>query len=342
MWDLILTGAYTVPSILKIVNEEWGFRNRQGRKIGLSSIYKIFTNPFYAGLFSWKGEIKEGKQEPIITMEEFDKAQIILGKKGKPRNMIHQHAYTGIIKCSECESMITAEPPKIKTNKGDGKVHTYNYMRCTKRKKVESKCLQKCIRVEQLEEQIDEKLLDIEISEDIQKWVFKQIRQETEDDVKKFASERANMQKAYNENELMIETLTKKLLKGVIDDLTYKSSHSSFEMERARIKQAMTDYDKKKDNWIAKAENYFQFATEAHKAFNKATPEKRREILVYLSSNLFLKDKKLILEAKLPFDAIKDGVIRTKQIFGSFEPLKGLMDKPNKALEDKVSTIWSG
>src|SRR6266567_4330417 len=58
MWDLMLSGVHTPPSILEIANHEWGFRTRQSRKKGgkplaRSSIYRIFTRPFYYGSFEF-------------------------------------------------------------------------------------------------------------------------------------------------------------------------------------------------------------------------------------------------------------------------------------------------
>ena len=64
MRDLMLTGAYTPPQILEIANEKWGFRTRKFKNIGgkplsRSVIYKIFTNPFYSGLFEYQGSRTE-------------------------------------------------------------------------------------------------------------------------------------------------------------------------------------------------------------------------------------------------------------------------------------------
>ena len=46
IFELMLTGNYTPPKILKKANEEWGLRTRTGKKIARSSIYRILTNPF--------------------------------------------------------------------------------------------------------------------------------------------------------------------------------------------------------------------------------------------------------------------------------------------------------
>ncbi len=113
MWSLMLSGNYKPPKILEMANE-WGLRTQKHKRIGgkplsRSSIYKIFTNPFYCGLMSKNGNIYKGNHEPIITPDEFDRVQALLGRKGKPRPKKHFFAYTGLIKCKECDGAITAD-----------------------------------------------------------------------------------------------------------------------------------------------------------------------------------------------------------------------------------------
>lgn len=90
MWQLMITGSYTPPRILKIANEDWGYRTRKTKRLGgkplsRSGIYKIFTNIFYAGILEHKNRQFEGKHEPMITLDEYDRVQVLMGRKGKPR-----------------------------------------------------------------------------------------------------------------------------------------------------------------------------------------------------------------------------------------------------------------
>ena len=106
MWDIMLTGNSTPPRILGVANKEWGFRTRRFKRIGgnelsRSGIYKIFTNQFYAGIIKYGGRQYEGKHDPMITLEEYDRVQILLGRKGKPRPKRHTFAFTGFIRCEE-------------------------------------------------------------------------------------------------------------------------------------------------------------------------------------------------------------------------------------------------
>src|SRR3989338_7095794 len=138
-WDLMLTGSYTPPKILEILNNEWGFRTRKGKRKGNKpirrhTIYGIYTNPFYAGTIVWNGARYSGKQEPMVSLEEFDRVQIILGRKGKPRPKQHIFPFTGAIRCGECGCLITAIE-KTKIIKTTGKLKTFTYYFCTRKKK---------------------------------------------------------------------------------------------------------------------------------------------------------------------------------------------------------------
>ena len=66
-WDRMLTGAYTVPEVVGILNDEWGYitrpskrtvpaaRQHGGGPLSLPSAYKLFHNPYYTGHFVVSG-----------------------------------------------------------------------------------------------------------------------------------------------------------------------------------------------------------------------------------------------------------------------------------------------
>lgn len=340
IWDFALTGNYSGPKLLKKA-EEMGLKNRKGGKIPLSNFYKILSNPFYAGMISWNGELKQGAHDPMVSLQEFEDVQTILKLGNQKRDRVHENTYAGLIKCGECGGMITSEPPKIKTNKGNGKVHIYHYLRCSKRK-LGPKCQQKYLEKDKLEDQIIEKLAEIEIPLQIQTWIFEQLREKNKEETKGFSRERTMLQARFNENETFIDTLTNKLVEGVIENETYKLKRTEFEKQRMRLKEQMEDYDSKKDRWLEKTETYFQFAIEAPKAYKKATTQRKREILTSLGSDLSMTNKRLLIQAILPFTSIKSSVAKTKLIFDMFEPEGTSTEKRKEALTVGLSLFWSG
>ena len=90
MWNMMISGNYTVPKVLKVANEEWGFKLPKKGKTGdkpltRSGLYHLFNNPFYYGLMKRGGMEHWGKHEPMITEEEFSVVQNLLNRNGTTR-----------------------------------------------------------------------------------------------------------------------------------------------------------------------------------------------------------------------------------------------------------------
>jgi len=61
-----------------------GIVTRSGKRISKTRIAFVLSNPFYVGLFTYGGEIHEGKHEPIISKKLFDEVQEVLKQRGQP------------------------------------------------------------------------------------------------------------------------------------------------------------------------------------------------------------------------------------------------------------------
>ena len=341
MWQMLLAGTFTAEEIRRTANKKWSFRDKKGKPLSNSSIYNLFNNPFYYGYFRWKGELKKGNHPPMITESEFEKAQAILGRKGTHRPIKHNHIYNGLIRCSECGCSITTEPVKTKTNKGDGKVHVYQYLRCTKKSKVQ-KCSQKYLEIQDLEKRIDELLDGIEISPAFNEWVFRQLRKENKRETDVWIRKRAELQKEYNQNEAMIESLTDNFLKKIIDAETYKTSKQRYEANREHLEEEIKNYEERKDDWLVKIEALFHFAKTAREDFTNKGRNTKRSILVGLGSNLIIKDKKLLLEIKKPFVSIQKAVERERPILQRFGTPQAGLGKAKSSSKEELISIWGG
>ncbi len=187
MWHLMLTGNYTPPKILDIANNEWGFRTRKFKRIGgcslsRSGIYKIFTSLFYAGIIENAGVQYQGAHKQMITLEEYDRVQMLLGRKGKPRPKKHEFAFTGSIRCGVCGCLYTAETKK-KLIKSTGEIREYTYYHCT-RKTRKVKCNQRYnIREKDLELMIEKEIEKYTILPEFLQWALEGLNKKNDTEI---------------------------------------------------------------------------------------------------------------------------------------------------------------
>jgi DNA invertase Pin-like site-specific DNA recombinase len=345
MWDLLLTQSYSVRQIVNIANNEWGMRTRKtrrqgGRPISLSTGYKIFTNPFYCGLMIRREGEFSHRYKKMVTAGEFDRVQLILGRKGKPRQKTHEFAFTGMIRCGECGCLITAEN-KIKINKGDKRIHDYTYYHCTKRKR-EIKCSQQYLEVRKLEKQIDDYLGRIQISEEFKNWAISYLRSRNDKEIEDRSARFKNLQEVYNQSQRQLDNLTQMRYRELITDEEYARERSRLRIEMTKIKERLEDTEHRAESWLALSEKVFSYACHAREWFREADLKAKRQLLETLGSNLVLKGKKLRLEFKKPFFIIEKGLNALPPGNPRLEPADFAVVKPkNEVLAARIPQ-WLG
>lgn len=307
MWDLILINNYSAMHISRIVALEWKLTTPQRRKVGgkpitKSSIYRILTNPFYYGWFEYNGELHKGNHEPMITKEQFWQVQALLREKGKPRPKSHDFAFTGLIKCGECGSMITAEE-SLRVNKTDSHVRHYVYYRCTKKHKT-IKCSQPYIPVKELEKLVADYLATIELDGEFLELAEEFARKEHKTESKKHSDLFRKLHSAKETIHDQITELTTMRLTKKIGDQEYEENKARLFKDRDDIDEKIADAERMASTWLERMENVFAFCKRAQERFNNGDLEDKKIILKTIGSNLLLKDKILHIEPEKIFKAI--------------------------------------
>ena len=68
---LRLCRAHGLPirQLLAIMTAK-GLRSRNGKPLSVSAFWYLLSNPFYAGLIRWQGELIPGSHPPLISIEQ--------------------------------------------------------------------------------------------------------------------------------------------------------------------------------------------------------------------------------------------------------------------------------
>ncbi|MDP3988079.1 MAG: recombinase family protein [Candidatus Levybacteria bacterium] len=206
---------YSGRKIYNWLKFELNFHTRGNKSLTLSGVYRILDHTFYYGPFEFpreSGNWYQGKHQPIINQELFEKAQAQLKRDNIVREN-HEFSFTKLFTCGYCGSGISAEE-KWKLLK-DGTSAHYIYYGCSRAK--DRNCKNKYIREEELIEELIKILDKVNINE-------LGMRMKLEDEIRRFNK----LQKIVNgqtgkalveENDLNIRQYAKYLLKeGSVSD----------------------------------------------------------------------------------------------------------------------------
>ena len=298
MWRLMLTGAHSPSTILYLATHEWGLRTKRRRKSGgcflsLSTVYAIFANPFYAGAFRWGEGLLPGKHKAMITLDEFDRVQAILGRPGRARPQTKRHfAYTGMIRCA-CGLSITAEE-KIKPS---GK--RYVYYHCTKRRGT-TLCREPYVSLSDLEKDIEAFLDSIGIGEasaEALRQSFAKHAPSARPDIK---AERASLDAAVAALESELEELVKLRIRRLVAEDLFIRQQTELETSRLALIQRRETLANRPE--VLEPDVILtDFLNRSTDYFRRGDPSMRRLIFETTGSNPQLKRGMLSIEARKPF-----------------------------------------
>jgi DNA invertase Pin-like site-specific DNA recombinase len=299
MWDLMLTGNCTPPQIREIANKEWGFRTPKtkrdgGVEIAMSVIYKMFNNVFYTGMFEWSGKQYQGNHKAMITLEEYDRVQVILGRAGKPRAKTHEFSYTGLIVCSVCGGMITATE-KTKFILKTGELKSYVYYHCGQHKKGVSCTQDERITLQEVESYIDIELERYTILPKFREWALEILNKNNDKEIEDRTKIYETQHKSLTETQKELDTLTKMRYRDLIDDETFVRERDELQSKIVKLKTNLRETESRAEKWLELTEKTFNFATYARKAFMGPDLKTKREIFSALGQNFSMKDGKVFI-----------------------------------------------
>jgi site-specific DNA recombinase len=124
-FELFATGKYTLDSLLEIVTDAGLTAPNQTKPITRDTLHRMLRQRYYIGKLSYKGVEYQGRHEPLISEELFNRVQRVLDSHqgSGTRERQHPHYLKGLVYCGRCKHRFTIMP-------GRGNGGTYFYFIC--------------------------------------------------------------------------------------------------------------------------------------------------------------------------------------------------------------------
>ena len=293
LFEMYSTGSQTLLSLANWC-EQKNLRGNLGKKIAISNVQKILTNPFYIGLMRWKGEIFEGQHEPLISKKLFDKCQEVMAKRGKAKEVRkHNFAFLGLLKCVSCGASITAEIQK-----------GHNYYRCTKKKGL---CQEKrYLREEALTEQITSFLQKVSLSSQDTEKVLAALDTEQDKARQAAQSEVSILKEQLAQVEAKLQKLLDAHLTDVLSIEEYAAKKQSLLSQKIAVSEKITDFEQKGLSWLEPAREVVKSLNQAANLLSYQNKTEMTTFLKNIGSNHILPNRQFVFEPKMPYKIIAE------------------------------------
>jgi site-specific DNA recombinase len=295
--DHYLTSEYSVQQILDLLNNHWGYRTLKrrhsgGKPLSRSALYYILRNVRYAG---WIPEpYDEDRLYPasfpaLITQEEYDKIQGLLGRHGNKRFAARkQFVLRGFLRCGECGCMITAQE-KVKHYK-NGTSQRFVYYHCTRKRP----CSQRgYIREDDLFQQCVDELGHWEMIPELADWSMRALNAMTHAEIPASKDIEKMQQRAIEEIQAQYDTLLDLISRKIIDEASFIKKAKELKARLKDLQKTRTSAAQHTMNWYDYLTDLIVKFTNANEKFVTGDIAVKKELLLAIGQNPVLLAGKL-------------------------------------------------
>lgn len=295
-FELYASGKYSLKEVVGLLYEQ-GFRTKQGRKLAKSMVSYILNNSFYSGIMVKDGVYYQGKHEPLISKEIFDRANDTLNGKVHSKRQTHSFPLGGFMTCDVCGCMLTATLQKGR----------YVYYYCTNGRKI---CTQRAKHLTAKDAEIliaslfgklriDEKLLDL---------AFRAFEEKCHNQAASLEEVRKpllNRLKTLDESQ---NRLLDTYLAGIVSKDAYEARMAAYKNERVALETQLSNTGVSAEEGevtFEQLKKVFLTANSAEKAFLEGDDDLKRRYAEILLSNAKVKDGEIqSYQFKMPYQII--------------------------------------
>jgi site-specific DNA recombinase len=280
---------------------------KSGAKVPVSTVHTILRNRLYTGWFEWNGKLIQGKHEPLVPVDQWERVQGVLDGRfaSKAKRGRHDFAFSGLIACHACGCAVVGEIKKQR----------YFYYHCTgyadKCQGNSASCRRKHVREEALEAQFTELLGRLRFDDEVLEWVRDALhashadeRHEHEEAIKRHQAEHKRLQGRINA--IYVDKLD-----AVVDTTFYNRMSNQWREEQNRCQREIERHQNADKSYKDEGVALLDLARNAQRLFAKQEPREKRRLLNFLLSNCTWEDGKVVATLRQPFDMLAETVIKT-------------------------------
>ena len=346
-FDLFLTGEHSVQDIMRTMNNDWKYRTVERSKSGnkplsRSTLYQIFRNVRYAGLVPDPYDqyrFYPAEFPAMITQDEYDKVQTILGTRGYPHLATRKEfALRGFMRCGECGCMITAQAKTKKLKDGGETVHRYYH--CTGKRGGCSQVKTYSYKKEDdLYDELNVLLDSYELTPQLEEWAMQSFREMADEESKDRTSVNIIQSATAISVESQLDNLLDMASKKLIDNNEYERKSKQLKAELKEIHEGQADTANRAENWYEFATKTFERLTNANDNFVAGGILDKKYILLSIGQNPILFEGKLQIT---PFEWLEPVRLNIKSIREQLDMVRTLPQQIQKAFEEAVRLNWQG
>ncbi len=282
-FEAYLAGSHTLMSLSQFLADH-GVTQKSGTPLVKASVQRMLSNRAYLGLVKHHGEFFTGSFAPILSPTLFEAVQKRLGERAHPRHskISHNFPFTGLFRCTECGSMISAQ---WATGKCGGR---YRYYRCSKKHGI---CTQSYLREDLLVSQVREQLQSVSLPESWAEYMLQKVDILQSEESHASGSRLGQMKEELKGIEAKLDALVDLYLNKDIERKIYLVKKDVLMRQKLSLQSKSSSVQAERKNWVEPLRKWILDSKRAGFLSSGENLHQMRDFLRSFGTNPALKDK---------------------------------------------------
>ncbi len=302
IWLDMLSGTMSVADAWRRAQER-GLRGQTSKwgpagPIAPETVHTLLRNRFYAGAVIRRNEVYRGDHEPMITMEQFERVQAMLSRRGKPRLQRHEFLYQGLLRCA-CGNLLIGERAR-------GRSAYYTYYRCHRKERGRVVCRAPGPSEEQVTSDIQAFLDRVQLAKPLAEWTLSALAWWRRGKLAATADVTAELRRQATVLETRLASLTDHLLDGTIDRGDYLARKQALQIELSELRLKIEHPTQELDAWEEAIRDLVNVGREYAERFRNGDRDAKRQVLGHLVLNHTVTARKTTPALRFPYTLLEE------------------------------------
>jgi site-specific DNA recombinase len=297
IFERAAVGTYSASELTRFARS-LGLRSKKGHVLAKNTLCaNVLRNPAYHGSFRWGGKVYQGKYEPLITRDLFDRAQRALDGRSQAKARKHVFTYAGLVRCGLCGGLMS----------GDLKKGRFTYYVCNGTKECRRYYPERLLESETLR-----LLSSLQVDQAVSEWLVEEVGRLHDRDIDEarlrgLAGRRKALQG------LRTRAYEDKLL-GRVDEEFWAERDAAWRKELESVEEELRSIENavSKEDLLAAARKPIELLQVAPDLYVTQDAAEKAKLLKTMVSNYTITDGSVSVVLRSPFDVLARGA-QTKE-----------------------------
>ncbi len=296
------TGQYSLKEAANKARAAGLVYRKSGNPVPVSTVHSILRNRLYTGQFEWNGKLYQGRHEPLISIDLWERVQGVLeGRHAKKhRRMKHDFAFSGLIACAKCGCSVVGEIKKQK----------YIYYHCTgyadQCRGEPVTCRREHVREEGLEQQFTEMLGRLRFDDEVLEWVREALHASHADERREHEEAIRRLEAEHKRLGDRINAMYVDKLDGRVDTAFFDKMSAQWREEQNLCLREIERHQEAEQSYIDEGVQLLELARNGQRLFERQDAREIRRLLNFVLSNCTWDDGEMVATFRQPFDLLAE------------------------------------